>query len=62
MVEVETVGVQGQAAYGVVAIAILYIAAHGVSEVLHVHTYLVLRPVSSLSSTSECLPSVRNTR
>ena len=42
VIEVEAEGVEGEAADGVVAVAVLDIAADGVTEVLHVYTDLVL--------------------
>ena len=42
VIEVEAEGVESEAADGVVTVAVLDIAADGVTEVLHVYTDLVL--------------------
>ena len=41
MIEVEAEGVEGEAADGVVSIAVLDIATDGVTEILHVYADLV---------------------
>ena len=41
MIEVEAEGVEGEAADGVVAIAVFDVAADGVTEILHVYADLV---------------------
>ena len=41
MIEVETESMKGEAADGVVAIAVLDVAANGVTEILHVYTDLI---------------------
>jgi hypothetical protein len=44
MVEVEAIGMQAEAVYGILCAAIFVVSAHRMAEVGHVDAYLILAP------------------